>query len=64
MFNPTPVGRILVELWLAAVWDDSVVKERMWNLTASFDFRHLIESVIQTGPGFSAKQYKAGYEQY
>ncbi len=29
-FNPTSAGKLLLELWLAALWQDSVVERKIW----------------------------------
>ena len=46
VFNPTEMGREMLETWLAFIWEDSVVKGKIWNGSSTLDYVFLIEKVI------------------
>ncbi len=46
-FNPTSAGKLLLELWLAAIWEDSVVEKKIWTKTAVLDYGLLAHILSQ-----------------
>ncbi len=37
-FSPTSAGKLLLELWLAALWQDSVVERKIWTQNSWLDY--------------------------
>lgn len=56
-FRPTPVGKILMELYLAAVVNDYIVSGKTWNGTSKGDYQLLLEQAILVGGSYSAKTF-------
>jgi hypothetical protein len=47
LFHPTPGGKMAIRQWLAMLFKDSVVEERLWNGTATLDQGFLWNAVMQ-----------------
>ena len=47
VFNPTEMGRMMLEMWLAYIWEDSVVKGKIWNGTSTLDYVFLVGVILQ-----------------
>ena len=57
IFRPTEVGKILMELYLAAVLEDYIVSGKTWNGTSKGDYQLILEKAMMTGNNFIAKTY-------